>query len=236
MRDLVAYTDDAPRVEVKQFLPNAFLVFDHLGAKTYNSLLVEMKNGELVLVDTPIGEKATASLLAWIDYKMGKRKIIAIITSHRWDRASGVGTLIQSGVPVYGSRETIALMKKVDQSMVAALLKVDDIRPMVPNHAFRLSRGLHLEFAGEKVDVIFPGKGYVDDNVVVHFPESKLVFAGALVTPSLRGDIKSWVGALLKVGRLNYEWLVPAEGRKLTPYLLEYAIKTLDPATQVARK
>lgn len=234
MAELVPYTNDAARVEVKQFLPNAYVVFHHAGPKTYNSLLVEMKNRELVLVDTPVGEKATQSLLSWIDYKMGPRKIVAILSSHRWDRVSGAGTLIQSGIPVFGSRETVALMKRVDQSMAPTLLHIDDARMAPPNHLFKLKTGLHLILGAEKVDVIYPGNGYVSDNVVVHFPESRLVFAGALVPATTQADSRSWISALKKVSKLSYEWVVPAEGRKLSPYLLDDSLKVLAPPSEVA--
>lgn len=216
-------TSDVSKVEVKQFLPQAFLVVHHLAGRSTNSLLVEMQNGELVLVDSPVGDRGVESLLSWIYYKMGARKITAVITSHAWDRSSGMGELIESGVVVYAS----SLMTKRDE--LPADVGIKDARFAQPTHHINLKRGLVLTFGREKVEVRFPGPGKSLDNLVVFFPNHKILFAGGLVTSKLlEPGLPQWPQTLKGLKRFDHDWCVPAEGRRLAPELIDSTLTLLE--------
>ncbi len=233
---------DQTRIEVKQFLPNAFVVFHHLGPRSVNSLIVSMKSGEIILVDSPVGVKATQSLLSWIEYRMGSRKVIQILTSHRWDRAGGARVMRENQIPVYGSRLTANLIGKGESGLPDGV-PITDFAPAPPDHIFDLKSGKKMSFGDERVVVVFPGPGYAADNVVVHFPDSGLVFAGGLVTEPTgvntlgagashagslgTGTARQWRAALASVQRLSYQWLVPAQGRRLSPLILDQTLESL---------
>lgn len=220
--------EESTQIEVKQFLPTAFLVVHHLPTRQFNSLLVEMDNGELVLVDSPLGDHAVNNLIAWAQYRFGRRKLTCIVTSHAWERAGGTGRLLEAGVVVYGSDR----FAKFDASAVPSSLGIADARVGKPTRSFPLSRGTEISFGKQSVLVRFPGVGFTDDNLVVHIPHLQLLYAGGLVThrPKPVGLVgtSDWMKALRGLRKFSFRWLVPAEGRRLSPELIDNTLSLLD--------
>jgi metallo-beta-lactamase class B len=230
---IVPEAPKASRVEVKQFLPTAYVVFHHLGQRVMNSLLVEMKNGELVLVDTPMGESATMALLGWLQYKFGGRKIVAINTAACWDRISGNGTLIENGARVlaFAKTRSLILNQKLCGTSPATSGFPQDLRASPPTEAIGVNNEKVLDFDGQKVLLFHPGRGYTADNIVVFFESERILFAGGLVStsPATRSpkEAAAWVSSLKKLSRFDTRWVVPAAGRRLAPDLIKNTVLIL---------
>ncbi len=159
-----------------------------------NSLVVEMADGTILMVDTPYTPQATSQLLDWIHTQFGERDIIAINCHFHLDNLGGNQVLIAAGIPVYGSdltvslleergeknlQETIDYMEREGNQERAAKYQVIELMP--PTDIFHLGDGLTLTFSEEQVQIIFPGAGHSPDNIVVYFPDRKLLFGGCLV-------------------------------------------------------
>lgn len=95
---------------IKQIRDGVFVV-THEFPWPANSLIVEMDNTDLVLVDTPYTPEATRELLNWIETELGEREIIAINTGLHVDNLGGNSYLIEQEIPVYGSELTAELIK-----------------------------------------------------------------------------------------------------------------------------
>jgi len=81
---------------------DGIVVITHSFPWAANSLIVEMENSDLVMVDTPYTPEATRDLLEWVAARFGKRSITAINTGYHHDNLGGNSCLIEQGVPVYG--------------------------------------------------------------------------------------------------------------------------------------
>jgi metallo-beta-lactamase class B len=232
-----------PEIAVRQLEPGAWVVTQ---ARPFsaNALLVEMGPEDLVLVDTLYTPAAMKELLAWIDKKLPKRRLLALNTHFHSDRAGGNAALKERKVPLYASDATVKLMKTrgravmegvsraiADENAKAAFLSA----PIVPaDGVFALKSGLKLTLGGRSMEVVFPGPGHSPENLVVWFPERKLLFGGCLVLASPRvgntsdSDLKQWAvsaSALLKYDAVR---VVPGHGFATDPSLVSQTVQTLE--------
>ncbi len=212
-----------------------------------NSMIVEMKSSDLVLVDTPYTPEATGEVLAWIENRLGKRAITAINTGFHYDNLGGNSYLIDQGIPVYGSQATVELLQERGEAMRAMTLDWLQapqyqrfyeahaaLAYVAPTHLFDLNKGLQLEFGDEIVQVYFPGPSHSPDNVVVYFPDRKILFGtcaiigGDQVGNTSDADLEAWPESVRDLGRFDFDVLVPGHGDRLDPGLLEHTITLLE--------
>jgi glyoxylase-like metal-dependent hydrolase (beta-lactamase superfamily II) len=80
---------------------------------------------------------------------------------------------------------------------------------------------LSLSLGGQQVDIIFPGTGHSDDNIVVLFPQQKVLHAGDLVFNGdfpyiISGpggaDTASWIGIVKDLAKWDITTVVPGHG------------------------
>jgi metallo-beta-lactamase class B len=211
-----------------------------------NSMMVEMADGELVLVDTPYTPQATQQVLSWFEERLGSRQVTAINTGYHVDNLGGNQYLIDSGIPVYGSDETAALLAQRGEDTRALLLSwltsPDDARywdaqaavPYVaPDHLYPLDEGLELHFGSEAVQVWFPGPTHAPDNVVVYFPSHRLLFGGCMILSAdsvgndADADLAAWPLSVARLDRFDVDIVVPGHGDGLEPGLIAHTIAVL---------
>jgi metallo-beta-lactamase class B len=222
------------------------VVITHSFPWAANSLIVEMGDSSLVLVDTPYTPEATRDLLEWVAVRFGERTITAINTGYHHDNLGGNSYLIEQGIPVYGSRMTARLLHERGEAMREATLKwlgaprnqryreAHVTLPYVPpTQLFDLEEGLELEFGHESVQVYFPGPSHSPDNVVVYFPRRKVLFGGCMILGwdgvgnTSDADPEAWPSAVRDLRRFECEIVVPGHGDRLDPGLLEHTIQML---------
>lgn len=94
----------------------------------------------------------------------------------------------------------------------------DDIRPVPPTVTMNERMTLHR---GEReIQIIFLGRAHTGGDVVVYFPDDKLVFTGdmAFGGPSFLGDgyVDEWPQTLENLKRLDFDVFVPGHGPPVT--------------------
>jgi metallo-beta-lactamase class B len=211
-----------------------------------NSMIVEMQNSDLVLVDTPYTPEATRDVLEWIEARLGKREVVAINTGFHCDNLGGNSYLIEQGIPVYGSEQTARLLEERGEEVRAMTLdwlqapqyqryyEAHRTLPYVaPTHLFDLYEGLLLEFGDEIVQVYYPGPSHAPDNVVVYFPSRKILFGTCMIIGwdevgnTSDADLEAWPESVRALSRFDFNVLVPGHGERLDPGLLEHTIDLL---------
>jgi metallo-beta-lactamase class B len=211
-----------------------------------NSLLVEMKNDDLVLVDTPYTPEATQEVLDWIEGRLGNRNVTAINTGYHYDNLGGNSYLVEQSIPVFGSDLTAKLLDERGDQLRAMTLdwlqgpeyksyyQVHQTLPYVaPTHLFELDQGLQLDFGAETVQVYYPGPSHAPDNVVVYFPNRKILFGGCMIIGTegvgntSDADLASWPEAVRDLAHFDFDILVPGHGERYDPALLEHTVDLL---------
>lgn len=211
-----------------------------------NSMLVEMADTSLVLVDTPYTPEATQQVLQWAEARLGKRDIVAINTGYHYDNLGGNAYLLEQGIPVYGADLTVQLLAERGAAMRAMTLDwlkapqdkayydAHQTLPYVaPDHTFALDEGLKLEFGDETVEVYFPGSTHAPDNVVAYFPGRKLLFGGCMIIGGDKlgntadADMAAWPESVRDLSRFDVDIVVPGHGERLDPQLIAHTVELL---------
>jgi metallo-beta-lactamase class B len=230
---------------VRQIQDGAYII-THAFPWPANALLVEMASGDLVLVDTPYTPEATRTLLDWIAATFGEREIVAINTGFHVDNLGGNSALIEAGIPVYGSDRIPELLDERGEDARALMLSwlqapadrryydgLAAVPYVAPDHLFPLAEGLELEFGDERVQVVFPGETHTPDNVVVYFPDRKLMFGGCMI---LAGDkigntadanMATWADSIRQLEAFEITRLVPGHGDRYDRGLLVHTLTLL---------
>lgn len=216
-----------------------------------NSMIVAMKNGDLVLVDTPYTPEATEEVLEWATEQFGERSITAINTGFHYDNLGGNSYLVQENIPVYGSQLTVELLEERGTAFRAMTLdwlqapkyqsyyQVHETLPYVPpTQQFNLEEGLLLEFGQETVEVYYPGPTHSPDNVVVYFPDHKLLFGGCMILGEGKigntsdADLEAWPESVSRLSQFDFDILIPGHGERFDPALLEETLTLLSTASK----
>lgn len=133
--------------------------------------LIYVDNKEALLIDAPEGDNITDSLLNWITNGLGATVKGAVITHwHGQDRMGGIAAINALGIPSYCSRQTLQIAK--EKNLAHPTIGFDD--------------SLRLQVGSKFVEGRFLGAGHTKDNIVVWFPDEKVLFGGCLVK-----DLKS---------------------------------------------
>jgi metallo-beta-lactamase class B len=211
-----------------------------------NSMVVEMADSTLVLVDTPYTPEATRAALDWIQSQTGPRDIVAINTGFHHDNLGGNSYLIEAGIPVYGADLTAELLKErggqvrsqtlgwLEEPKYERYYRAHETLPYTPpDHLFPIDEGLELRFGTETVQVYYPGPSHSPDNVVVYFPDRRILFGGCMVIGwgkvgnTADADMEAWPDSVRKLFQFDFDVLVPGHGERLDPGLLEHTVKLL---------
>ena len=105
-----------------------------------------------------------------------------------------------------------------------------------PSETFPLVQGMQLEVGEETVEVAWPGPGHTEDNVVVYFPQRRLLFGGCLVLGrdkignSADADLVNWAESVRTLDQYDVDIVIPGHGDRLDPGLVEHTIALLEEA------
>ncbi len=213
-----------------------------------NSILVRCAGDVLVWVDTPYTDEAAGQVINWIKSKFGKIRIVEINTGYHNDNLGGNGCLIQNRIEIYGSDLTARLLKERAEKTRTKLLtwlnepgmkKYRDAHAaavyLEPNRLFEIDKGLNLDFGGDSVEVYYPGPSHSPDNLVVYFPQKKLLFGGCMVKSIQSSnlgftgdaDMEQWPVSLKKVLAKfgNARIVVPGHGPAGGTELIEHTLR-----------
>lgn len=145
----------------------------------------------VVLFDTPWDQSQNQPLLDSIK-KKHQLKVICVFATHAHeDRAGGFGFFNKEGIPTYASEETNAILKL-------------EGKPFASN---TIEKGAKYQFGGEKFYVEYFGPGHTRDNLVVWFPEYKVLDGGCLIKSAEaknlgfvgEADLKAWPHTIMAI-------------------------------------
>jgi metallo-beta-lactamase class B len=239
-----SFIEITPDLKVRHIQEGVF-EFTHTFPWAANSLAVVMDD-HLVLVDTPYTPQATQEMLAWLEDQLGTKETIAINAHFHLDNLGGNAALVERGIPVYGSTLTAQLLAERGESMLVQTVEwmranqdpryaqaFEGFKLVPPTEIFDLDDGLELVFGDQHVQVYYPGPAHSPDNVVVYFPERKLLFGGCMIIGwdaignTTDADLEAWPESVRALERFDFDILVPGHGERLDPGLVEHTLQLL---------
>lgn len=138
---------------------------DYNGNRTAsNGLVIDSSEG-LILIDTPWNNEQTKELIKLTKDKLNKDFSLAIITHAHEDRIGGINTLLENKIDVRSTALTAQLADKYGYKKPTPSI---DSNPSI-------------KVGDVSVEVFYPGEGHTADNIVVWFPEHKLLFGGCII-------------------------------------------------------
>jgi len=136
--------------------------------------------------------------------------IVYVVNSHYHGDHSGSNALMQEE---QGAR--------VIASENARVKMIEGNQPGLPD--LTLDQHMRIHIGGVPVDIYYFGRGHTDGDVVVHFPQQRVLVAGDLFTngrglPQLidyagGGSARAWTGTLTKALMLDFDTAIPGHGR-----------------------
>jgi metallo-beta-lactamase class B len=137
---------------------------DNFGRFPSNGLLL-IKNGQALMVDTPMDNEKTERLTAYLKDSMSVVVRKLIIGHFHDDCLGGLSYLQSRGVESIANAMTLEKCKELGLPL-----------PSTP-----FSDSLMFDFNGEQIDCRYFGAGHSFDNITVWIPGKKILFGGCLI-------------------------------------------------------
>jgi metallo-beta-lactamase class B len=130
-------------------------------------------NEGVVMFDTPWDKTQMQPLLNHIKTKHDKDVVMTVSTHFHEDRTNGIEFLKSKGVKTYTTTKTDELSQKEGNERAEFLLEKDT--------AFTIGQ--------YKFQTFYPGEGHAPDNIVVWFPNEKILYGGCFIKSTEADDI-----------------------------------------------
>jgi len=127
----------------------------------------------VVLFDTPWDTTLFQPLLDSIQKRHQKEVILCLATHWHSDRTEGLAYYASKGIKTYTTALTDAWSKKNNKKRAANLIENDTVFAMAP-YPF---------------ETFYPGPGHTEDNIVVWFPDQKILYGGCLIKGAEAKDL-----------------------------------------------
>ncbi|SEW51648.1 BlaB/IND/MUS family subclass B1 metallo-beta-lactamase [Chitinophaga arvensicola] len=157
----------------------------------------------VVIIDTPWSEDQTQQLLDTIEQRHHLKVIACIVTHFHEDRTAGLNVMKKHGVITYSTALTKELCKEHNNPQAERTIRND----------------VHHNIDGLKLQTFFPGEGHSKDNIVVWFPQSKVLYGGCFIKSAeakdignvADGNVKAWPASLARVKKQfpNPKYVIP---------------------------
>jgi metallo-beta-lactamase class B len=168
---LAVYAENPNKVELTKINDQIWIhtsYSDYKGNLIPSHGLLAVTNAGIVLVDTPWTNDQTKELLKMVQAKFDQPIKLAIFTHWHQDRIGGIDTLIAAHIETASTAATAQLAVKAGFQKPETM-----INPQI--EVFKVGA---LSF-----ETYFPGPGHTTDNIVVYFPQTRVLYGGCLVKP-----------------------------------------------------
>ena len=155
-----------------------------LGGTTHNSVVVDQKNG-LIVVEAPLTEPRSDAVIAKVRQLFPGRKIAGVINTHtHFDHAGGLRTYVAEGVPVITMARNAAYYRRawatprtigpdrLAKSRTAATFKTFDTKLVLPDATHPIE--IHA----------ITGSGHNDAFAMIFLPRERLLIEADAWTPA----------------------------------------------------
>lgn len=162
-----------------------------------NSLLLEVGNSELVLIDTPYTSEATQDLVEWLYSEVPDiAKLTVVNTGFHFDNLGGNAYLEQRGIEIIGTSKTVQMIRERGETSRQLFLDwlnkpqdkhyrdvYKDQVYVPPNTLITINEGeaYELKCGTETLQLYYPGESHSPDNITVYDPNKKVLFGGCMV-------------------------------------------------------
>ncbi|NJN27659.1 MAG: subclass B1 metallo-beta-lactamase [Cyclobacteriaceae bacterium] len=138
--------------------------FNDYGRFPSNGLIL-IKNGEALMIDTPVDNDKTGRLTRYLKDTMSVGVTTLIIGHFHEDCMGGLDYLQKAGVASIANAMTMEKCKQIGLP--------------IPSTSFRDS--LTFAFNGEQIECRFFGAGHSFDNITVWIPDKRILFGGCVI-------------------------------------------------------
>ena len=156
-----------------------------------NGMFVLTDSGA-ILIDTPFDTTQFQELLDNIELLHQKKVIFCLATHSHNDRTPGLEYYSSIGIPTYTTTLTDSLCVKRNEKRAEYHFLNDT--------TFRIGE---IEFS-----TFYPGKGHAPDNIVIWFPEAKVLYGGCFVKSTESKDLGSLADADVKAWEKSMQRLI----------------------------
>jgi metallo-beta-lactamase class B len=184
--------------------------------------LIFIKNGESIMIDTPMDNTRTEIIHNYLKEKMNVTLSKLIIGHFHDDCLGGLEYIHNQGI------ESIASKLTVD--------KCNELHLPIPSKSFTDS--LIFDFHGEKVVCRYLGGGHTIDNITVWFPNRQVLFGGCLIRSMQTQNlgnladavVDQWAATVKKVidKSPNVQHVIPGHGNWGGKELLLHTINLVE--------
>jgi metallo-beta-lactamase class B len=250
----IVLSEDLSATEIEKDV----FVINHSFPWSSNSLLIFASKSDCVLVNTLCDNQGAKLLVDWIKNNFGEVNLVAINTGFHVDNLGGNEYLLSKGITVYGSNLTAKLVAERGLTEKNRLLEgfkkpenkkyYDAYKSLTfvsPNRVFDINERLHLKIGDEDVNVFYPGPSHTIDNVVVYFPQKKILFGGCMIKSmdskdagyAADADMKQWPRSVEKVLSTykDAKIVIPGHGDYGDTALIKHTIELLDKINKPAK-
>lgn len=207
---------------ITQVSPNvyqhtSFLQTESFGNVPCNGMIVH-NNNETVVFDTPVNDEISEELIQWIQNSL-KSKINAVVPTHFHDDClGGLNAFHKHHIPSIANSKTIEIAKEK--------------KLPVPLKSFTNQEKIAV--GNQFAELYFFGEGHTKDNIVVYYPNEKVLFGGCLIKELNAGkgnladaNEAAWAetATKLKITITDAEVVIPGHGLTGNTDLIDYTIK-----------
>lgn len=161
-------------------------------AKISSHGLLKITGGGVVMIDTPWDTTQFQPLLDSIDLKFHKKVVLVISTHWHEDRTAGLDYYKSKGIATYSTYATKNLCRENNLPQAQYTFEGDT--------TFKVSNTL--------IETFYPGAGHSSDNIVVYFPQDKLLVGGCFVKSSEATDLGNLSDANIGMWRVAAKTLI----------------------------
>jgi len=202
--------EQSPRVTLRHVKGNIYVAEDSFFFPENTVVYIGDKS---VTVLSATWTPVTAKLLVDAIRDVTDKPITAVVDTHyHLDRVGGNSYFKKLGAKIIASKRTNKLMKEKWNHMVKAAQKDYAGYPDVPLVLPDITFGDHYELEGGKIQLLYLGPSHTEDNVMVYFPDDKVLDGDCVLKEHLGylGDanLKEYPNTLMRLKKLSIETII----------------------------
>lgn len=190
-----------------------------------NGMYVVTNEG-VVLLDLPWDKTQLQPLINHIKAKHNKDVVMSVSTHFHEDRTNGIEDLKSKDVKTYTTTKTDELSQKEGNERAEFLLENDT--------TFTIGQ--------YKFQTFYPGEGHAPDNIVVWFPNEKILYGGCFIKSTeatgignlSHANINEWSNSIKKVQKTfkNPKFVIPGHDGWASTKSLKQTLKLIKESKQ----
>ncbi len=183
-------------------------------------------NEGVVMFDLPWDKTQMQPLLNHIKAKHNKEVVMTVSTHFHEDRTNGIEFLKSKDVKTYTTKKTDELSQKNGYERAEFLLEKDT----------------NFTIGQYKFQTFYPGEGHAPDNIVIWFPNEKILYGGCFIKSTEAADIgnlshaniNEWDKSIKKVQKKfkNRKFIIPGHEGWASTKSLEHTLKLIKESKQ----